>query len=303
MRILRNLGRDCKRRRAMMRNMVTALIKKERLETTITRARVLKGVADHMITLGKRGTRPAWLKANAFIFERPAAVKVFTELAERYKSRPAGFTRIIKSRYRARDYAPMAFIEFVDRPGELFPTAFKMKEAKRLAQQEEEEKTESEQEVETSEAKESDQTTIDSSKAIASETKPKAKLQKVNKQQQQQQPQPQKQKQKQQEKKQQPSIHEQMARLNSLPARRSAVIKKSVVTLAEMNEYDSKKKDRSAIAKYRRSEYAQRNPHVARARVPPWNQFWNADRYIERERKSIDAQLLAQNKSSSSESS
>jgi large subunit ribosomal protein L17 len=78
-------------------------------------------MAERMVTLGKRGDGPARRLAYAYVRELPALKKLFDTLGPRYKLREGGYTRVIRSRYRRGDKALMAYIEFVDRPGELRP--------------------------------------------------------------------------------------------------------------------------------------------------------------------------------------
>lgn len=112
------LRRTAKERRALWRNQVTSLFKMERIKTTLPKARALMRVADEMITFAKRGTMLDYRKARAFIIEAPMLRKCFTELAHRYKFRPGGYTRVVRTFNRRIDHAPMAYIELVDRPGE-----------------------------------------------------------------------------------------------------------------------------------------------------------------------------------------
>ena len=99
----------------MLRNLVTSLLDHELIETTDPRAKELKRVADQMITLGKRGDLHARRQAASFIRERAVVTKLFGPLAERYKNRPGGYTRVLKSRIRVGDAAPLSIIELVDR--------------------------------------------------------------------------------------------------------------------------------------------------------------------------------------------
>lgn len=115
------LGKDSSHRMAMLRNMVTSLFKYERIETTTPKAKALRRVADNMITKGKEGTLESFKRVNGFVRERPEVNKVMIELAERYKYRPGGYTRVIRTRRRKGDFAEMAYIELVDRDGELRP--------------------------------------------------------------------------------------------------------------------------------------------------------------------------------------
>jgi large subunit ribosomal protein L17 len=109
----RRLGVKSAHRRAMLRNIVTSLLKQERIETTETRAKELIREAQKMITLGKKGDLHARRQAAAFLMEEDVVTKVFSDLAERYKDRQGGYTRIIKSSYRRGDGAQMAMVELV----------------------------------------------------------------------------------------------------------------------------------------------------------------------------------------------
>jgi large subunit ribosomal protein L17 len=105
------LGRTTSHRKAMLRTMVTSLLKYEK--TTDMKAKELKKVADKMISLGKRGDLHARRQAAAYVRERDMVGKLFGEISERYKERAGGYTRIVKAGYRAGDNAPMSIIEFV----------------------------------------------------------------------------------------------------------------------------------------------------------------------------------------------
>jgi len=107
------LGRTTSHRKAMLRTMVTSLLKYEKITTTDLKAKELKKVAEKMITLGKRGDLHARRQAAAYIRERTMVGKLFGELSARYKDRSGGYTRIVKSGYRAGDNAPMSIIEFI----------------------------------------------------------------------------------------------------------------------------------------------------------------------------------------------
>jgi large subunit ribosomal protein L17 len=107
------LGRSTSHRKAMLRTMVTSFLKYEKIKTTDLKAKELKKVAEKMITLGKRGDLHARRQAAAFVREREMVGKLFGELSDRYRERSGGYTRIIKTGYRAGDNAPMSIIEFV----------------------------------------------------------------------------------------------------------------------------------------------------------------------------------------------
>ncbi|SRR5690554_6584776 len=111
--MVRKLGLRSDQRRAMLRNMTTSLIKEERIETTLTRAKEVQRLADKMISLGKQGSLHARRQALAYLLDESVVKKLFDEVAPRYKERPGGYTRILKTGYRRGDSAPMAMIELV----------------------------------------------------------------------------------------------------------------------------------------------------------------------------------------------
>ena len=114
----RKFGRTSAHRKALFRNMVTALIDRERIRTTLAKAKELRGKVEKTITLGKKGTLHARRHALKLVADRGSLKKIFGPLAERYANRPGGYTRVIKLGHRLGDDAPMAFIELVDRESE-----------------------------------------------------------------------------------------------------------------------------------------------------------------------------------------
>ncbi len=114
----RKLGRTSAHRKALFRNLVGALILRERISTTLAKAKELRGKVEKTITLGKKGTLHARRQAFKLASQKETVQKVFGPLAERYAKRPGGYTRIIKIGPRKGDNAPMAFIELVDREGD-----------------------------------------------------------------------------------------------------------------------------------------------------------------------------------------
>ena len=107
------LGRQPAHRRATLRNLVTNLIEKERIETTILRAKACRPIAEHMITLGKRDSLHSRRQAAAFLMTPNATQKLFSDLAPRFASRAGGYTRIIRTGWRIGDGAELAIIEFI----------------------------------------------------------------------------------------------------------------------------------------------------------------------------------------------
>ena len=110
------LGRTSAHRKAMLRNLVTSLLDHERVETTHAKARELRRIADRMITLGKKGDLHARRRALSVLQDRGVAAKVFTDLADRFRERPGGYTRVTKLRLRVGDAAPLSIVQLVDGP-------------------------------------------------------------------------------------------------------------------------------------------------------------------------------------------
>ena len=111
----RKLGVTSSHRLAMFRNMAVALIKHEQITTTLPKAKELRPVAERLITLGKRGGLHARRQAYAQLRDDKIVSKLFEALADRYKARAGGYTRVLKAGMRYGDAAPMAVIELVDR--------------------------------------------------------------------------------------------------------------------------------------------------------------------------------------------
>jgi len=97
----------------MLRNMVTSLLDKERIRTTLPRVKALRPVAEHMITLGKRETLHARRQALAFIKNPAVVAKLFRDLAPRFVDRGGGYTRIIRLGFRDGDGAQLAIVELI----------------------------------------------------------------------------------------------------------------------------------------------------------------------------------------------
>jgi large subunit ribosomal protein L17 len=107
------LGRTSSHKEAMLRNMVTSIIKHERIRTTDMKAKELRKIAEKMITLGKKGSLHARRQALAVVRDRSMVGKLFGELTERYRDRAGGYTRIVKVGYRFGDNAPVSILEFI----------------------------------------------------------------------------------------------------------------------------------------------------------------------------------------------
>lgn len=107
------LGRTTAERRALLRNLVTALLAKERIVTTEAKAHEIKRLADKMITLSKAGTLHARRQTAAFLLDEDVVKKLFDTISARYAHRTGGYTRVIKMGPRRGDSAPMVMIELV----------------------------------------------------------------------------------------------------------------------------------------------------------------------------------------------
>ena len=112
---LRKLNRTSEHRQAMLRNMMISLLTHEAIKTTVPKAKELRRVVEPMITLAKEPTLANKRLAFDRLRDRDMVVKLFAELGPRYKTRPGGYTRILKMGFRVGDNAPMALIELVDR--------------------------------------------------------------------------------------------------------------------------------------------------------------------------------------------
>jgi large subunit ribosomal protein L17 len=110
----RKLGRTTAHRKALLRNLATALLEHERIITTEPKAKELRRVADKLVTLGKRGNLHARRQALQVVQSNAVVQKLFNEIAPRFSGRQGGYTRILRLGYRPGDAAAMAVIELVD---------------------------------------------------------------------------------------------------------------------------------------------------------------------------------------------
>ncbi len=119
----RKLSRSSSHRRALLRNMSTALINEERIVTTLHKAKELRPVVEKLVTLGRRDSVHARRQAFAWLRSETVVKKLFTDLAERYSDTPGGYTRIVRIGRRRGDCAEMAVIEFTTHSKVLLPEA------------------------------------------------------------------------------------------------------------------------------------------------------------------------------------
>lgn len=120
----KKLGRDSAQRKALLRSLVTSFLEKERIQTTLAKAKAVRPVAEKMITLAKRNTLHTRRLALRFVYKKNVVKKLFEDIGPRFTERPGGYTRIIKTGPRSGDGAEMAVIELVD-------SEFKRKEKKK----------------------------------------------------------------------------------------------------------------------------------------------------------------------------
>jgi len=110
----RLFGRTANQRKALLRGLVTALFEHERIETTLAKAKEVRRVAEKMITLGLKGDLHAKRLAFSYLSNRMSLAKLFGEIAPRFSGRNGGYLRIVQTRTRVNDSAPMAVLEFID---------------------------------------------------------------------------------------------------------------------------------------------------------------------------------------------
>jgi large subunit ribosomal protein L17 len=128
------LNRTGAHRRALFRNLVTALLEHEVVRTTDAKAKELRRWGDRLITLGKQGTLHARRRASSLIRRRSVVKKLFDEIAPRFDGRSGGYTRVVKLGRRQGDAAPLSLVELVERAGEKSEKASPKKPARRRDQ-------------------------------------------------------------------------------------------------------------------------------------------------------------------------
>lgn len=109
----KKLRRNTAQRRALLRNLVTSFLEKERIKTTLAKAKAARPLAEKMITLARKNTLHARRRTLRFIYKKPVVKKLFEEIGPRFSERPGGYTRIVKVGPRAGDGAEMAILELI----------------------------------------------------------------------------------------------------------------------------------------------------------------------------------------------
>ena len=110
----RLFGRPANQRKALLRGLVTALFDNQRIETTVAKAKETKRIAERMITFGIKGDLHSKRQVLSYVTDRTVASKLFTEIAPRFSGRNGGYLRMVQTRNRLKDSAPMAVLEFID---------------------------------------------------------------------------------------------------------------------------------------------------------------------------------------------
>lgn len=110
----RHFNRTSNQRKALLRGLVTSLFEYQRIETTLAKAKAIKGIAEKLITFSKKGDLHSKRMVLSYIPNRSVVSKLFSEIAPRFADRNGGYLRIIQTRQRVNDRAPMAIIEFID---------------------------------------------------------------------------------------------------------------------------------------------------------------------------------------------
>jgi large subunit ribosomal protein L17 len=110
----RLFGRPSNQRKALLRGIVTALLENQRIETTVAKAKEAKRIAERMISFGIKGDLHSKRQVLSYVTDRAVASKLFNEIAPRFTGRNGGYLRLVQTRQRLKDSAPMAILEFVD---------------------------------------------------------------------------------------------------------------------------------------------------------------------------------------------
>ncbi len=110
----RLFGRPANQRKALLRGLVTALLDNQRIETTVAKAKETKRIAERMITFGIKGDLHSKRQVLSYVTDRSVASKLFNEIAPRFSGRNGGYLRLVQTRNRLKDSAPMAVLEFID---------------------------------------------------------------------------------------------------------------------------------------------------------------------------------------------
>jgi large subunit ribosomal protein L17 len=126
----RLFGRPANQRKALLRTLVTSLFDNQRIETTVAKAKETKRIAERLVTFGIKGDVHSKRQVLSFVTDRGAASKLFNDIAPRFAGRNGGYLRLVQTRNRLKDSAPMAVLEFIDYESVKQPKGKAKKEAK-----------------------------------------------------------------------------------------------------------------------------------------------------------------------------
>ncbi len=110
----RLFGRTANQRKALLKGIVSSLLEHQRIETTLAKAKATKGIAERIVTMGIKGDLHSKRLALSYVPNRSVVSKLFSEIAPRFSGRNGGYLRIVQTRNRVNDGAPMAVLEFID---------------------------------------------------------------------------------------------------------------------------------------------------------------------------------------------
>lgn len=110
----RLFGRTANQRKALLKGIVSSLLEHQRIETTLAKAKAAKGIAERIVTMGIKGDLHSKRLALSYVPNRAVVSKLFSEIAPRFSGRNGGYLRIVQTRNRVNDGAPMAVLEFID---------------------------------------------------------------------------------------------------------------------------------------------------------------------------------------------
>ncbi len=110
----RHFGRTANQRKALLRGLLSSLIKYERIETTVAKAKAVKELAERLVTFGKKGDLHSRRLALTYLPNKELVGKLFKEIAPRFNDRNGGYVRVVRTGFRVKDSAPMAILEFID---------------------------------------------------------------------------------------------------------------------------------------------------------------------------------------------
>ena len=171
----RQFGRDSGHRKALLRTLVASLLRNEKIETPLAKAKEIRPLAEKMITLAKRGDLHARRQALSFMNDETAVKGLFTDVAPRFSGRNGGYTRIVRTRNRIGDAAPMAVIELVERQKKEAKEAKTPEKAKEKTPEKVKEKTKVKTKTETKEkTKVKEKTKTETKEKTKTKTKKKA---------------------------------------------------------------------------------------------------------------------------------